>query len=558
MTDVSNESHAAAVRRHPDRFRRPVAAAYDVVVVGSGPGGLVAGALCARAGKRVLVLDAHYVAGGNATVFRRRRFEFDVGIHYLGDCQPGGLIPRILTGCGVDGVRFLPMDADLEQLSFPDFEFTIPRDRAEFERRLVQRFPSEARGIRRYFRFLRQVERVTTAMSAGSRWRELAALARAPLVLRHGRGPLGRLLDACTHEPRVRAVLTAQNGTYAIAPARVSAVLHAGLQTHYFVSGGWYPAGGAQVIADRLAESIEAAGGDVRLRARVTRIHVEDGRVAGVTFENKHLGTTRVAAPVVISNADLKRTVRELVGVEHFPESWAQRVEGFEMALPLFVVFLALDVPPERLPYGNVNRWWFADYDFDARYAEVTRGEMPDVPFLYVATASRKDPENPRLAPAGQSNVQLMTIAPPQPEFWGVSEAEVRAGTYEANEGYQAVKTAVMERVIAAAEHVIPDLRAHVVFREAATPLTHTRYTGSSGGTSYGIAATPEQFLERRPSATTPVAGLFLAGASMRAGHGIVGAMTSGVHAADRILHDGCAARLLGGRNRPPQPGRRA
>jgi phytoene dehydrogenase-like protein len=441
------------------------------------------------------------------------------------------------------------MDGDLEQLSFPDFEFVIPRDRDQFEERLIAGFPEEAPGIRRYFRFLRQVERVTTAMAKGSRWQEIAALLRAPLVLRYGRRPLGRLLDACTRNPRLRAILTAQNGTYAIAPARVSAVLHAGLQNHYFVSGGWYPAGGAQVIADRLAEAIEAAGGDIRLRSRVTRIHVDDGRVTGVTFENKHLGTTRVAAPVVVSNADLKRTVRELVGAAHFPASWAQRIAGFEMSLPLFVVFLGLDIPLEQLPYGNVNRWWFGDYDFDERYAEVTRGEMPDVPFLYVATASRKDPENLRLAPAGHSNVQLMTIAPPHPAFWGVSEDEVRAGTYEANEGYQAVKNAVMQRMIAAAEHVIPGLREHVVFREAATPLTHTRYTGSTGGTSYGIAATPEQFLEHRPGAATPIAGLFLAGASMRAGHGIIGSMTSGVHAADRILRDGSAVRLLGGRD---------
>ncbi len=62
------------------------------------------------------------------------------------------------------------------------------------------------------------------------------------------------------------------------------------------------------------------------------------------------------------------------------------------------------------------------------------------------------------------------------------------------------------------------------------------------------VVATPEQFHERRPGAATPIAGLFLAGASMRAGHGIIGAMTSGVQAADRILGDGCAARLLGGR----------
>ena len=168
----------------------------------------------------MLVLDGHYVAGGNATVFRRRRWEFDVGVHYLGDCQAGGLIPRILNACGAAGVQFRPMDVELEQLTLPDFEFTIPRDRDEFRRRLIDRFPSERRGIDRYVRFLAQVDRVGDAMVTGSRWRQLVALARSPVVVRWGRGALGAFLDTCTRDVRLRTVLTAQHGTYAVAPAR--------------------------------------------------------------------------------------------------------------------------------------------------------------------------------------------------------------------------------------------------------------------------------------------------------------------------------------------------
>ncbi len=543
---IEHSDTAAALRRHPERFRGPVADTYDVIVVGSGPGGLVAAALYARTAKRVLVLDGHYVAGGNATVFRRKRWEFDVGIHYVGDCGPGGVIPRILAGCGVTGVRFRPMDAELEQLSFPDLDFTIPRDKATFMARLLERFPTEARGIRRYFRLLDQVSTMQANLGA-ARWKQLLMVFRSPLVLRWANTNLGAFLDSCTRDPTLRAILTAQNGTYAIAPSRVSTVLHAGLQDHYFVNGGWYPEGGGQVIADHLAAAIEAAGGDIRLRARVTRIHVEDGRVTGVTFENKHLGTRTVRAPLVVSNADLKRTVLELVGPEHFPADYVERVRGFEMALPLFVVFLGLDVPASALPWGNANRWIFGSCDFDHEYAMITRGEMPERPFVYIATASAKDPENPRLAPPGHTNMQVMTIVPATPTFWGITRAQAEDGTYEASEGYAYRKARVVDLVLDQAERAFPDLRRHIVYQEAATPLTHTRYTRSTGGTSYGIAATPAQFLRNRPGATTPIAGLLLAGASTRSGHGIAGAMLSGVYAADRGLRDGTATRVLHG-----------
>lgn len=518
----------------PDRFRDPVRPDADVIVVGAGMGGLVAGALLARDGKRVLVLDGHYVPGGNASVFRRKNWEFDVGIHYLGDCGPGGLIPRILAACGVD-VKFRPMEPELEQLTFPDFEFTIPADRGEFQRRLIERFPSQKKGIRRYIRFLEQVDRVVEAQGSGSKWKAALALIRSPLVLRYANRSFGEFLDSCTHNPRLRAIVSAQNGTYAIAPRDVSAVLHAGLQNHYFTNGGWYPEGGGQVMADRLADAIEDAGGQVRLRTHVDRILVEDGAVAGVTFTNKHLGTQTVKAPLVISNADLKKTVFELVGASRFPEAWAERIRNFEMAMPLFVVYLGLDIPPDRLPYGNVNRWSFGSCDFDGEYNQIAAGHMPEHPFLYVATASRKDPGNPKLAPAGHTNLQLMTVPPASAEFWGVTEQELRDGSYQANEQYKAVKQQLTAQLIAEGEKLIPGLSSHIVFCEAATPMTHTRYTGSTGGTSYGIAATPSQFLDKRPGARTPVRGLLLAGASTRTGHGIAGSMMSGVQAAAAV-----------------------
>ncbi|MGW4234852.1 FAD-dependent oxidoreductase, partial [Streptomyces sp. NPDC004980] len=90
--------------------RRPAGGGHwDAVVVGAGLGGLTTAAYLATAGRRVLVLEQFSVVGGNSHVFRRRRsYEFDVGVHYLGDCAPGGVIPSVLGGLGLrDRVEFL-------------------------------------------------------------------------------------------------------------------------------------------------------------------------------------------------------------------------------------------------------------------------------------------------------------------------------------------------------------------------------------------------------------------------------------------------------------------
>jgi phytoene dehydrogenase-like protein len=85
---------------------------------------------------------------------------------------------------------------------------------------------------------------------------------------------------------------------------------------------------------------------------------------------------------------------------------------------------------------------------------------------------------------------------------------------------------------------MFPGTAERIVFRESATPVSHLRYTGASEGCGYGLAATPEQFFERRPGYRTPVAGLYLCGASTRSGHGIVGAMSSGRNVANCVLRD--------------------
>ena len=147
-----------------------------------------------------------------------------------------------------------------------------------------------------------------------------------------------------------------------------------------------------------------------------------------------------------------------------------------------------------------------------------------------------KDPDTPHHAPPGVYSVEVMTIVPGDPRIWGAAnESEAHAWAYRKNETYLARKAALEDDMIARLDRVFPGAGAGVVYRETATPLTHSRYTRARGGTGYGIAATPGQFMRHRPGYVGPIEGLFLCGASTRAGHGILGAMTSGWKAASHV-----------------------
>jgi phytoene dehydrogenase-like protein len=521
-----------------DRFRRLDQDRFDVVIVGAGMGGLTAGALLAQRGRSVLVLDQHYVPGGNATIFKRPGYEFDVGVHYLGQCGPDGILPRILHAAGAKGVRFGQMDPDgFDTLLFDGLEFRVPMGVDAYRDRLVQHFPSERAGIDRYVGLLSTAAELQRAAQKPKRalsWSRSQAWG-ALKALRWADSTLGRFLDTCSADPLLRAVLAAENGTYAEPPSRASLVLHLGLMLHYLENGGYYPLGGGQVPANALADSIESSGGKLLLSTQVNKIRVQGGRAVGVEIANKHLGRRFVAAETVISNADVKKTLLQLVDRGAVSQATRTKAQRWEMAPALGITYLGVKDSVLGPRTQNTNYWVYPSTDIEGFYADAREGRMTEQPMVYATLASLKDPTNPRLAPPGVLNLQLMTAVPSQPSAWGVTAAQAKDGSYGEVPEYQARKAQFAERMRRGAARVFPTLDQCVVFEEVATPLTHTRYTGATGGTSYGLALIREQFLHRRPGAETEVPGLLLCGASMRTAHGILGAMTSGVVAAAQI-----------------------
>ncbi|HEB90800.1 MAG TPA: NAD(P)/FAD-dependent oxidoreductase, partial [Deltaproteobacteria bacterium] len=342
---------------------------WDAIVVGSGLGGLVAAAYLCASGKRTLVLEAHYVAGGNSQVFRRkhkgREYEFDVGIHYIGECGRDGAITGILNGLGLaERVVFRPLDADgYSTLHFPDVEFRVPFGWDRYRKRLHETFPNEREALDGVLDVMQAVG------ATGHRLRRdelaMADLAtEAPDFLQWGLRPITELFAEKKLSERAGAVILGEQGCYAVRPSDTPVVMAAGLADH-FLRGAYYPVGGGQVIAGRLIEAIRAYGGEVRTRSPVHKIRIEKGRVLGVLAGKKNREPREIDAPIVVSNADVKRTFTELVGREHWAPETIERVRSLKMSIPLFCVYLGLDVDLAARGMPNSNHFIWGDYDIE-------------------------------------------------------------------------------------------------------------------------------------------------------------------------------------------------
>lgn len=513
----------------------------DVVIIGAGLGGLMTAARLAQEGRRVVVLDQHYVAGGCATMFSRgsgeARVQFDIGLHYVGECGPGGKVTRMLDEVGVP-VEWVKLDDDgFDELVFPDFRFPIPASLDLYRERLLERFPTERAGIDRYIRVCREVQHLGRDGAPRGWAQAIDALLHGRLAAWYKNTTLAEFLDTCTKNPQLRAVISGQNGDYGLPPSKVSLLLHCGLAMHYF-GGAWYPRGGGQVIADGLAARIETLGSSVHLRHAVNEVIVEGGRAVGVRYTRPHGQQAELRAPVVVSNADPKLTFQKLAPGVPALAPLAQAAERWEMGGAIFLTCLAVRADLGALGMRARNYWVFDSYDFEEMYRSVSADSVPDSRGCYITSATRKDPGTPGHAPRGVETVEIMALVPGGSRAWGVDNQEAYGPGYRSGADYATTKARYEEQMISRLERLFPGSTAEIVHRESATPVTQTRFTWASEGTGYGLAATPAQFMANRPGARTPLSGFYLCGASTRSGHGIIGALASGVQAARAVVRE--------------------
>jgi prolycopene isomerase len=491
------------VRFHEEAARD----AYDAVVVGAGLGGLTTAALLARAGRSVLVLERHDRPGGYAHAFRRRGYRFDSAVHVVGGCEPGpfeegALLHRVLAGLGVrERCDFVRVDPGY-RVEWPGLALEAPSELDRFVEAYVEQFPKSAKGIRAF------VEDCLTIRTETSRAEEgggpTLRPGRFPLLLRYRRATLAQVLEDRIDDPAARAALGALWPYLGLPPSRVSFLYFATMLMSYVADGTYYCRGTFQALAEALVEALERRGGELTLRSAVRRILVEDGRAAGVVLENGQ----RVRAPLIVSNVDARQTVEELVGGEHFPRRYRQRLAAARASTSAFVVYAAtsLDLAGSELAHET---FLYAGPDHDAAWASGHAG-VPG--WLSLTAPSLLDPS---LAPRGEQLLVLTTLV------------DARAAAR-----WRDAKPAFQDALLARAEQRLPGLVEALRYAEGATPRTFERYTRNQDGALYGFDVTPAQLGPGRLDNETPLPGLLLAGHWTRPGGGVVGVVRSGVRTA--------------------------
>jgi phytoene dehydrogenase-like protein len=495
---------------------------WDTVVIGSGIGGLVAAVALARAGQRVLVLEQHYLPGGWTQSFSLEGHRFSPGVHYIGDLHRGGGVRQILEGLGLGAdLAFRELNPDgFDHLLIAGERIDQPRGLLRWQDRLCTRFPDERAGIARYFAALQSVtaalSRLGELPSTTSLASVLAIALREPSLLRYGFRSAGSLLDACVRDPLLRAFLSAQAGNHGLALSDVSLPVHAAMSAHYW-NGAFYPVGGARRLPMACIKALRRHGGDLMLRSRVSRILVERGRATGVELA----GGERIAAGTVLANCDPAVTRTLLPGRP-------RRGRRMSYSVSLLSVFCAVDLDLRAMGCDSGNYWWYRNTDVDGLYRRMAHslpGAEVDGFFLTVTTL--KDPDHDR---RGQHVLEIFTFVPWEPfAAWSGTRMEERPAEYER------LKADLTDKLLAAAEEVIPGLRAHLTFRASGTPLTALHYCESHRGAIYGVAKTPFQVGPLSHPVRTSTAGLYQCGAST-VSHGVGGAAISGVMAARDIL----------------------
>lgn len=501
---------------------------YDVAIIGSGIGGLTAACLLCKSGLRVALVEKEPHAGGYLAGFQRKGYRFDTAIHWLNQCSETGLVTKIFKLIGSDH----PVCKTHKKIrrykgDRTDFLLTVEPDLMKAE--MIKKFPDEKDGIERFFKtskkignsldhfknFFRASETLSLMEKAKNGLQMLKfVLPFIPLVKYEG-NKMQAGLDKYFKNEELKKLFAAESDL-------LSCIVPIGWAYHSDYQ--YPPEGGGQVIPEWMIHYLKTQGCDLFFNTTVRQIIIEDKTAKGISILQKGQ-EKKLNAKYVIAACDLNHIYKNLLPPGAVPEGKIKKLNEAEMYASSFTLSIALDCPTEQLGLGEEMIHLFKE-DISK---EMQNSGDPEKSALTILTPSVTDKS---LAPEGCGT--LVIFMPAYMHQYNNWQTENKL---ERGDDYNNLKKEIAEKLIQRVEESLaPNLRSHILFYEAATPITHWRYTGNENGTMMGTKPGKKNMQTKVAGYKTPVKNLFIGGHWAELGGGVPIAAKAGMNAALLVL----------------------
>ncbi len=487
---------------------------YDVLIAGSGLGGLECACMLSKEGMKVCVVEKNDQIGGALQTFRRDKCTFDTSVHYIGGLGEGQNLNRFFNYLDIlDGLRLRKYDEDgFDRVLFKDdsVQYKLAQGYDNFAKTLSEYFPKEKQPLRKYCDDIQYIcqQFPMYNLSLQAEYGDTTAM----------RTNTRDYLASLTADKKLQNILAGNALLYAGKPDNTPLHVHA-LVVNSYIESSWKCVDGSDHIAKLLARNIKANGGTIIKKAAVEKFSVENGRVTHVVLENGE----KVYADNFISNIHPVKTLG-MIDSPLIRPAFRKRLSSLENSLSAFLVYIVFKKNSFR--YRNHNYYIFNNNDaWEA--INYTAAKWPESYALFFNGT-----------PEGEEFTDGMAIM----TYMRYDEVKQWENTFNTtrheskrSSDYQQFKKERAEKLIEDAERKIPELKGCTFSYYSATPLSFRDYIGTDDGHMYGFLKDYKDPLKTFILPKTKLPNLFLTGQNINL-HGVLGVTVSSVLTCAEII----------------------
>jgi all-trans-retinol 13,14-reductase len=482
---------------------------FDVVIIGSGLGGLVCGYILSKNGYKVGIFEKNNVFGGCLQTFRRNGVRFDTGMHYIGSLNEGQILFSLFRYLNLlEDVKFKKLDEDgYDRIYFRDRLFSLAMGHERFSDTLSKDFHAERKEIETYVKRIKNIAEASYLNYFNE---------TDPESLNENysiKTSVNSFINGITSNEKLRNILAGSNSLYAGVVDKTPLSIHAKINNS-FIESAWRIVGGSETITSSLLNLIRKSGGEVFNNSGVRKIHTSNDSVTSVELNNGEI----VNGNRFISNVHPQSTL-EILDTPLIRKAYRDRINSIENTISTFALYIIFK--PGTVRYMNYNYYHHNTHDVwschNYNESDWPRGYMymhqVDTPHMEFATSAKV------MAYMRFSDVMK----------WKDTETGRRGNDY------LAFKKEKAERLISELNNAFPGIKNNIDKYYTSSPLTYRDYTSTPAGSTYGIIKDCNNPINTLIHSRTKIPNLFFTGQNINM-HGFLGVTMGAIITSAEIL----------------------